>query len=337
MDEFALHPDPRRLYAIASPGITWGGQLEIVSTHRGVNNFFNALCREAEGENRARWSHHRVTLDDALEQGFLSRLQATLPPDAAVQDMDEAAYRDHVRATCPDDETWQQEYLCQPEDDASKFLPYDLISACEYPPGHPWRETEGGLLYAGIDIGREHDLTVLWVVERLGDVICTRHVEAMSRMRKSEQEAVIDPWIARCQRTCIDRTGLGIGWVDDAQDRHGHRVEGVTFTGTVKEALAYSLRGALEDRKVRIPHDRAVSADLRALRKTTTAAGNVRFDAPRTSDGHADRAWALALALEAASDASGPFTARYGARSPTADLYRSTRGWQDEMDAGYLH
>ena len=35
LDEFALHPDPRKLYSIAYPGITWGGQLEIISTHRG--------------------------------------------------------------------------------------------------------------------------------------------------------------------------------------------------------------------------------------------------------------------------------------------------------------
>ena len=39
LDEFALHKDPRKLYAIAYPGITWGGQLEMVSTHRGSHNF----------------------------------------------------------------------------------------------------------------------------------------------------------------------------------------------------------------------------------------------------------------------------------------------------------
>ena len=43
LDEFALHKDNRKLYAIAYPGITWGGQLEMVSTHRGSHNFFNQL------------------------------------------------------------------------------------------------------------------------------------------------------------------------------------------------------------------------------------------------------------------------------------------------------
>ncbi|HHK75270.1 MAG TPA: hypothetical protein ENJ57_08910, partial [Rhizobiales bacterium] len=46
LDEFALHPDPRKLWAIAYPGITWGGNMEIISTHRGSANFFNELIRE---------------------------------------------------------------------------------------------------------------------------------------------------------------------------------------------------------------------------------------------------------------------------------------------------
>jgi phage FluMu gp28-like protein len=32
LDEFALHQDPKQLFIIALPGMTWGGQLEIVST-----------------------------------------------------------------------------------------------------------------------------------------------------------------------------------------------------------------------------------------------------------------------------------------------------------------
>ncbi|MDB6057115.1 MAG: large terminase subunit, partial [Verrucomicrobiales bacterium] len=46
LDEFALHPDPRKLYSIAYPGITWGGSLEIFSTHRGTDNYFNVLINE---------------------------------------------------------------------------------------------------------------------------------------------------------------------------------------------------------------------------------------------------------------------------------------------------
>lgn len=315
LDEFALHADQRKLWAIAYPGITWGGSMEVISTHRGSHSFFNGLIREArERNNPKRISLHRVTLQDALDQGFLYKLQQALPADAEQQAMDEAAYFDYVRNGCADQESFDQEYQCSPADDDAAFLEYGLITASEYSGGTDWqRGLQGpfqGRLYCGVDIGRKKDLTVLWVVEQLGDVFYTRHVETMEKMRKSAQEDILWPWFAICDRICIDSTGLGIGWSDDAQDKFGtYRVEAVTFTGQVKEALAYPLRGAMEDRTVRIPDDALIRSDLRKVKKTVTSAGNIRFIAESTPDGHADRFWALALALHAGSAASGPVVA----------------------------
>ena len=144
-------------------------------------------------------------------------------------------------------------------------------------------------------------------MELLGDVLYTRHIERMQNMRKSEQEAIMWPWLQRCDRICIDATGLGIGWADDAQDYFGKdRVEAVTFTPKVKEALAYPIRGKMEDRLLRIPHDPKIRADLRQVTKQVTAAGNIRFAAERTVDGHADHFWALGLAVHAASSPASP-------------------------------
>lgn len=315
LDEFALHADQRKLWAIAYPGITWGGSMEVISTHRGSHSFFNGLIREArEKNNPKRISLHRVTLQDALDQGFLYKLQQALPADAEQQAMDEAEYFDYVKNGCADQESFDQEYGCLPADDDAKFLEYGLITACEYAGGVNWqRGLEGpftGPLYCGVDIGRKKDLTVLWVLEKLGDVFYTRHIETLENMRKSEQEKILWPWFSICDRICIDATGLGIGWADDAQDKFGkRRVEAVTFTGPVKEALAYPVRGAMEDRNVRIPDDPQIRADLRKVQKVVTAAGNIRFVAESTPDGHADRFWALGLAIHAGSDASGPVVA----------------------------
>jgi phage FluMu gp28-like protein len=80
LDEFALHPDPRKLYQIAYPGTTWGGSLEIFSTHRGSRNFFNELAREiTERNNPKGFSFHKITLEDALAEGLLYKLQSKLP------------------------------------------------------------------------------------------------------------------------------------------------------------------------------------------------------------------------------------------------------------------
>lgn len=304
LDEFALHPDPRTLWTIAYPGITWGGTMEVISTHRGSHNFFNQLVREVrEKKNPKKISLHRVTLQDALDQGFLWKLQQALPADAEQQDMDEATYFDWVKSGCADNESFQQEYMCQPADDDAAFLEYDLIASAEYPESFDWTAREGGQLFVGVDIGRKKDLTVVWVLEKLGDVLYTRHIECLQNMSKPDQEKIIWPWVALGERSCFDNTGLGIGWTDDAQKQFGkYKVEAVNFTAKSKEALAYPVRGHMEDRKLRIPFDPQVRSDLRSVTKQTTAAGNIRFTAERTPDGHADRFWALALAIHAATN-----------------------------------
>lgn len=335
LDEFALHPDPRKLWSIAYPGITWGGNMELISTHRGSHNFFNGLIREArEHGNPKKLSLHRVTLQDALDQGFLFKLQQMLPADDERQAMDEKAYFDFIKAGCADAESFEQEYMCNPADDDVAFLEYSLITNCEYPSTAAWQVCGPGTLYAGVDIGRKKDLTVLWVVELLGDVLYTRHLERLANMRKSDQEKVLWPWFERViesgGRVCIDNTGLGIGWTDDAQDKFGeHAIEGVTFTGPVKEAMAFPLRGDFEDRKLRIPYDPKVRADLRMVTKTTTAAGNIRFTAERTPDGHADHFWALALAKHAASSPRGPIEYQSsGPRESSRDTSEFVHGYQ---------
>ncbi len=309
LDEFALHPDPRKLWTIAYPGITWGGNLEVISTHRGSKNFFNRIIREIrEQGNPKNISLHRVTLADALNDGFLYKLQQSLPENDERQAMDEAAYFDYVRAGCADEESFQQEYMCNPADDDTAFLEYDLIAACEYDVDD-WEirkpsevEFLRGPLYAGLDIGRKRDLTVLWILEDVGGVLYTRKVIKLKNMSKPDQEKILWPWLEVVSRCCIDYTALGIGWGDDAQRKFGqYKIETVTFTPHVKEMLAYPLRGRMEDRKLYIPCDPEIRADLRAVTKETTAAGNIRFTAERNHDNHADRFWALALAVHAAS------------------------------------
>jgi len=309
LDEFALHPDPRKLYAIAYPGITWGGSMEIFSTHRGSANFFNGLVQEIRHKGNPKgFSLHRVTLQDALDQGFLAKLQAKLPADDPRQEMDEAEYFDLVKRGCADDETFAQEYMCVPSDDASAFISYDLLDGCKYAPGVEWETPGGGRLFMGVDIGRVRDLTVFWVVEEVSGTLFTRAVVTMQDATFDAQEQELHRLMSlpRMTRCCVDQTGIGRQFAERGARKYGRRVEGVTFTGAVKESLAYPLKAALEDRALRVPDDPAIVADFRAIRKTTTSAGNIRFEGERTANGHSDRFWAAALALHAKGGARRP-------------------------------
>lgn len=314
LDEFALHPDPRKLYAIAYPGITWGGQLEIFSTHRGSGNYFNQLIREIrEKGNPKGWSLHRVTLQDALDAGFLFKLQSKLPADDERHEMDEADYFNFIRKGAPDDESFLQEYMCVPADDASAFIEWGLIDSCCTAEGEEWEinldQAAGKELYAGLDIGRHHDLTSLTIVEKVAGLRPVRKRIDLQGMKFSDQEAVLYPWFEVCKRVCIDSTGLGMQFAERAAERFGkYRVEAITFTGPMKEELAYPVRAAFEDKALRIPFsDDKLKADIRAIRKEVTSSGNIRFAADRGTNGHADRFWGLALALHAAKGGGGEF------------------------------
>ena len=332
LDEFALHPDPRKLYSIAYPGITWGGQLEIISTHRGSANFFNELVEECEHRGNPKgFSLHTVTLKDALDQGFLYKLQQKLPHNDERQDMDEAAYFDFIRAGCASEEQFLQEYMCVPADDEGAFLSYDLIAGCEYRATEAWELNEAATareLYLGMDVGRVSDLTVFWLLERESGVRFTRKVVTMQDKTFAEQEEVLYGLLTLpgLRRACIDASGLGMQLAERAQEKFGkYRVEGVKFTAPVKEELAYPLRAAFEDKSVRIPKEDAIRADLRSIRKTTTAAGNIRFDADRGPGGHADRFWALALALHASETNAVEYAYHPVSRREHADLARDIR------------
>jgi phage FluMu gp28-like protein len=312
LDEFALHPDPRKLYAIAYPGITWGGSMEIISTHRGSNNLFNELVQEIKFKgNPKKISLHTVTLQDALDQGFLEKLKAKLREAGGDDErlgMDEAQYFEMVRSGCPDEETFQQEYMCNPQDDNSAFLSYDLIRGCEYKANEPWEYTLaqlaacGNPLYLGVDVGRKHDLTVMWLDEKVGDTSFTRRLIELKNKTFDAQEFELYQLLSlpNLRRACIDSSGIGRQFAERAQQRFGtYKVEAVTFTGPVKEELAYPLRASFEDRTNRIPSSEFIRADLRAVKKETTSSGNIRFTADRGKNGHADRFWARALALHA--------------------------------------
>jgi phage FluMu gp28-like protein len=209
------------------------------------------------------------------------------------------------RAECIDEEQWLQEYCCQPADEATAFLSYDMISSCEergLALSQPEALTAGigghaaPLYYLGVDVARKKDLCVFDLGEKKGDVMWDVSRVELQGKKFSEIEDVLARFMALpgLKRACIDATGMGMQLAERATERFGYRAEGVTFTGPVKEELAFALRGAFEDRKLRIVRDDKLRADLRGIKKEVTVAGNIRFVGD-SEDSHCDRFWAKAL------------------------------------------
>jgi len=104
------------------------------------------------------------------------------------------------------------------------------------------------------------------------------------------------PGLKRC---AIDATGLGMQLAEEARSAFGYKVEPVTFTPAAKETLAFGLRRDFEAGHLRIPRDELLRADLRALKKEVSPAGNLRFT-PDSANAACDRTWAKALRQYAA-------------------------------------
>ncbi len=303
LDEYAFHPDPDALWRAAAPIITWGYPARVISTHNGQGQRYFRMVEEARKGNR--WSLHSVTIEQALNEGLLDKILGR-----AASEADRAGFLADCRATAGDEETYLQEYLCQPIDATTAYLTWDLITSAEHPHAGDPEHYQGGPCYLGMDIARRRDLTVILVAELVGDVLWTRELTRMKGETFAAQLAELDRLLGRydVRRACLDQTGIGEGPTEQAQRKHGAgRIEGVVFTAAVKADLATRLKQRYEDRQLRTPAERAFRDAHHAVRRQTTAAGNVRFDADRSEAGHSDEFWAHALAVHAYDGAArGP-------------------------------
>lgn len=302
LDEFAFHNNPEELWKAARPCITWGYPLRILSTHNGQNCLYYRFIDQVNNGELS-WSLHKTPIQLAVSEGLVDKIYQR---KTTAKEREE--WLNNEKENCFDEYTWLQEYCCIAVDEASAFLPYDLITSCEMNNIlKPLDEIQHDF-YVGVDVGRKKDLTVIWVLEKIENIKYTRAVIELSKMSFQKQEEILHEILAHklFRRDCQDDTGIGMQMAENAQVKFGKfRVEGVTFTNRVKEDLAYRLRTELENKTVFIPSRHEIREDLHSIRRITTSANNIRFDADRSENGHADRFWALALALHAADNGSG--------------------------------
>lgn len=284
LDEFAFHHDSRAIWKALFPVISAGHRIRVVSTPNGKGNKFYELMTADDAEA---WSRHTVDIHQAVADGLPRNI-------------------DELRAGIADEDAWAQEYELQWLDEASSWLPYDLILGVESEMAGDPDGYQGGPCFIGNDIARRNDLWVAWVWEQVGDTFWAREIVTLKNASFSEQDDRLHELMVRYNpvRLVMDQTGMGEKPVEDAQRRYGDlRVEGVIMTPGRQLDMATNAKQLFEDRRVRIPEgDPALRADLHKLKKTVGPTGHPRLVADRDAAGHADRTWAAFMGLAGASD-----------------------------------
>ena len=301
IDEAAWIDDLDAVLKAALAFRMWGGDVRILSTHHGESSPFAALCAELR-EGRRAGSLHRVPFADAVADGLYRRV-CEVTGDAWSPEA-EAAWAEGIRAEYG--EHAAEELDCEPAPAAGAWLSWDTIRRVEHAEAGDPARYAGGAVCVGVDIARRRDLWGAAALERVGDVHWVRELRVERNIPFSAQSRIVGELIARYRpaRVAVDQTGMGEAIVEQWQDTHGRRlVEGVLLTGPRRLDLATALLEAAQDRRLRIPVDDALRADLHAVRAEAGPTGAPRLVAGRDTDGHADRFWALALAVAASVQA----------------------------------
>lgn len=266
----------KAVFAVATRG---DYRVRIVSTPFGDQGIFWSKWTDETG----RWSKHFVPVELALREGLA---------------IDFPAICDAVG----DSDAIEQEYHCRFLSDAQAYYPSDLLRASL------WDEADAaraqGESFCGVDIGRKRDRTAIYrVTKTAAGHLYLWPGDTLDRVPYDQQIDRIGGVIhrGRVRRCCIDATGIGGPIAEQLQRAHGGIVEAVTFTSSVKEDLAVTVRKLLEQGKLHFPAgDRKLLTATGSIRRFVTTSANVRFDAEQNAAGHADEFWAAALAVHSA-------------------------------------
>lgn len=286
LDEFGFHRDPNRIWAAMFPVVTGSEdhRLLVTSTATAPGTRLHRLMTDPVMGRQ--WSRHVCDIHQAVAEG--------LPRDIM-----------ELRAALGDEVAWQREFLCQFVEDGGTWLDEATITAAESADAGEPGGYRGGPVFVGMDLAARVDWTIIIALEAMPgtELLVLRELIGMRGALFRDQNAMIRAVCDRynVRRVAVDQTSMGEMPVQELQIAHGrHVVEGVHFTSERKLLLATLLRERFGERNLRIPADPDLRADLLSVRRETAVTGAPRLVARRTALGHADRFWALALAVAAA-------------------------------------
>jgi len=126
LDEFAKHASAEKLWETAQGRVTWGYDLGLWSAHDGTDTLFYQFAQEARA-GRGGWSHHKVTLEEAVAQGLVEKINSVRGTQTTRPEFIENCKK---RARFP--EIYEQAYNCNPTGSTSCIVPWRQLELCQH-------------------------------------------------------------------------------------------------------------------------------------------------------------------------------------------------------------
>jgi phage FluMu gp28-like protein len=158
-------------------------------------------------------------------------------------------------------------------------------------------------LFGGMDVGRKRNLTeMIFVGKGSNNQLPYRLGISLANVEFDDQKAVASKALETLPvaKLLIDQNGLGMQLAEDLSRRFPMKAEGVDFTNPNKELWAVKLKVRFQRGEVPIPMERELNYQIHSIKKKISAAKNAIFDTEANEKHHADKSWALALAIWAA-------------------------------------
>ena len=333
LDEFAHYPKDREIYLAALPTTTHGGVIRIGSSPLGASGLFWEIF---EQKFRAYPGYTRRTVPWWLVASLCREVEnaSNLAPAMLTEERVRAFGSPRVIEIFDNLplEDFQQEYECAWLDEQLSWISWDEIkrNQVDAQAGQLLSWHANGLeaalavideiaaaiqadriervLAGGMDIGRKRDLTeIVFVGKSTSNSLPYRLGISLSGVEFDDQKAVAAKALRVLPVTqlLIDQNGIGMQLAENLHKEFGDKAQGVDFTNPNKELWAVELKLRMQRAQVPIPLDRELSYQIHSIKKKVTAAKNAVFDAERNEHGHADKFWALALAVWAAAGHMG--------------------------------
>ncbi|MBI4665359.1 MAG: hypothetical protein HY751_02990 [Nitrospinae bacterium] len=174
------------------------------------------------------------------------------------------------------------------------------------------RRNRKGRLFAGFDPGRKKDQAAMVILDFHAGRFETRMTVSMRDTPFARQRSALETVLSLgCAGLRMDSTGIGMDMAERLQRAYPGVAEGVTFTLQSKSRLVAGAYNAFADRRIKIPADRELMAEIGSIREIVTGSGATIYQPEGGEAHHADLAWSLFLALDAARREDRPATSDY--------------------------